>query len=264
MARIFWGAYDAVSASIVDEGGGDGIWLSGLCCSAVAGLPDTELAGLGDLLSCLRAVRRATELPVWVDCGTGFGSPANLAVAADDLRRAGAGGICVEDKIFPKRNTFTPVEQFLEDVPAFCRKIEQARKRLDGSGCLVVARTEALSVGESLDAALRRASAYASAGADALFLANPARSADRALEFLAAWRGRLPVALLPTSYRLENDLDLDALGVSVVIYANQLLRAAVAAMRGLLRGAQTDRASVTDRAEMVSVAELLRITDRRL
>lgn len=159
MARIFWGAYDAVSASIVDEGGGDGIWLSGLCCSAVAGLPDTELAGLGDLLSCLRAVRRATELPVWVDCGTGFGSPANLAVAADDLRRAGAGGICVEDKIFPKRNTFTPVEQFLEDVPAFCRKIEQARKRLDGSGCLVVARTEALSVGESPDAALRRASA---------------------------------------------------------------------------------------------------------
>lgn len=264
MARVFWGAYDAVSATIVDEEGGEGIWLSGLCCSAVSGLPDTELAGLTDLLACLRTIRRSTDLPVWVDCATGFGSPANLAVAADDLRRGGADGICVEDKVFPKRNTFTPVEQSLEDVPAFCRKIEQARKRLDGSGCLMVARTEALSVGEPLDAALRRASAYADAGADALFLANPAKTADKALEFLAAWGGRLPVALLPTSYRLESDVDLDALGVSVVIYANQLLRASVTAMRELFRSSRADLASVTDHAEMVSVAEMLRITDRRL
>lgn len=264
MARVFWGAYDAVSASIVDEEGGEGIWLSGLCCSAVSGLPDTELAGLGDLLDCLHAIRRATELPVWVDCSTGFGSPANLAVAADDLRRAGAGGICVEDKVFPKRNTFSPVAQHLEDVAAFCRKIERAKERLDGTGCLMVARTEALSVGEPLDAAVRRASAYVDAGADALFLANPATSADKALEFLAAWDRRLPVALLPTSYRLENDVDLDALGVSVVIYANQLLRAAVAAMRELLRRSRADRASATDHAEMISVAELLRIADRRL
>lgn len=264
MARFFWGAYDAVSAAVVDEAGGEGIWLSGLCCSASYGLPDTELLGLGDLLACLRNVRRASRLPVWVDCGTGFGNAANFAVAADDLRRGGADGVCVEDKVFPKRNTFSQVAHALEDVDRFCRKIGQAKERLEGTGCQVIARTESLTVGESICDALRRASAYADAGADALFLSNPANSPDLALEFLAGWQGRLPVILLPTSYRLDAATDLDALGVSVVIYANQLLRAAVAAMRQVVERFQGDRLSVTDHEPMISIPELLQLTDRHI
>jgi phosphoenolpyruvate phosphomutase len=264
MARFFWGAYDAVSAAVVDEAGGDGIWLSGLCCSTAYGLPDTELLGLGDLLACLRNVRRASPLPVWVDCGTGFGSAANFAVAADDLRRGGADGVCVEDKVFPKRNTFSPVAHALEDVDRFCRKIGQARERLAGSGCQVIARTEALTAGEPVGEALRRASAYAAAGADALFLSNPARSPELALEFLAGWQRRLPVILLPTSYRLEGSTDLEALGVSVVIYANQLLRSAVAAMRQVVERFHGDRLAVTDHEPMISIPELLELTDRHI
>jgi phosphoenolpyruvate phosphomutase len=262
--RFYWGVYDAVSAAAVHEAGGEGLWLSGLCCSAVQGLPDTELAGLGDLLACLRTIRRASDRPLWVDCGTGFGSPANLAVAADDLRRAGATGVCFEDKVFPKRNTFAPVTHVLEEVPRFCEKIERAKRRLDASGCSVIARTEALAVGEPLAASLRRAAAYADAGADILFVSNPSRSIEDVREFLAAWQGRLPVVLLPTSYRLGDLDELEALGVAFVIYANQLLRSAVAAMRRLLERFRTDRLSVTEHAEMISVAELLGLADRRL
>lgn len=264
MARYFWGVYDAISAAVVDEAGGEGLWLSGLCCSAACGLPDTELAGLGDLLACLRTIRRVSALPVWVDCGTGFGSPSNFAVAADDLRRAGADGVCIEDKLFPKRNTFSPVAHPLEDVPGFCRKIERARERLHGSGCLVIARTEALTAGEPLPAAIERASAYADAGADALFLSSPSMSSAGVFGFLEAWQGRLPVILLPTSYRLQKADGLDELGVSVVIYANQLLRSSVTAMRRLLDGFAADRTSVTEHEEMISVSELLRLTDRQI
>lgn len=264
MARFFWGVYDAVSAGVVDEAGGEGLWLSGLCCSAACGLPDTELAGLTDLLACLRTIRRVSGLPVWVDCGTGFGSPSNLAVAADDLRRAGADAVCVEDKVFPKRNTFSPVAHALEDVAAFCRKIERVKERLHSTGCLMIARTEALTAGEPLASALRRADAYADAGADALFLSSPSNSPESALRFLEAWQGRLPVVLLPTSYRLRNAEGLDALGVSVVIYANQLLRSAVTAMRHVLEEFAEDRTSVTDHVEMISVSELLRLTDRQI
>ena len=262
--RFYWGVYDAVSAAAVHRAGGDGLWLSGLCCSAVQGLPDTELAGLGDLLACLRTVRRATDLPLWVDCGTGFGSPSNLAVAADDLRQAGASGVCFEDKVFPKRNTFAPVHHVLEEVERFCDKIGRARRQLEGSGCRVIARTEALAVEEPLDAALERARAYADAGADLLVLSHPAPSMERVREFLVAWEGRLPVVLLPTSYRLDGLAELEALGVAVVIYANQLLRSAVAAMDRLLAGFHADRLSVTGHEEMISVAELLRMADRRI
>lgn len=262
--RFFWGVYDAVSAAVVHEAGGDGLWLSGLCCSAALGLPDTELAGLGDLLAGVRAVRRVSGLPLWVDCGTGFGSPANLAVAAGELWQAGAGGVCFEDKVFPKRNTFAPVAHTLEEVSRFCEKIERAKGRLVSSEGLVIARTEALAVGEPLAACLERASAYADAGADALFLSNPSQSVEGVLGFLTAWQGRLPVVLLPTSYRLGNVAEFERLGVSVSIFANQLLRSSVAAMRHLLTRFQDDAASVTDHEPMISVAELLQLADRRI
>jgi phosphoenolpyruvate phosphomutase len=264
VARFFWGAWDAISATAVEEAGGEGIWLSGLCCSAAYGLPDTELLGLGDLKACLGNVRRASRLPVWIDCATGFGNAANFAMAAADLQRGGADGVCVEDKVFPKRNTFSQVSHALEDVDRFCRKIEQARAALRGSSCQVIARTEALTVGEPLPAALSRAFAYADAGAEALFLSNPATSAGAALEFLAGWNRRLPVVLLPTSYRLDPAVDLDDLGVSTVIYANQLLRAAVSAMRQVFDRFQDDRLSVTNHEPMISMAEMLRLTDKQI
>jgi phosphoenolpyruvate phosphomutase len=262
--RFFWGVYDAISAAVVDEAGGQGLWLSSLCCSAACGLPDSDLVGLGDLLGCIRAIRRATSLPLWIDCGTGFGSAANLAVAAHDLRLAGADAVCVEDKVFPKRNTFTAVSQPLEDMDRFGEKIARAKGALAGSSCLVIARTEALAFGEPLEMALHRAACYAEAGADALLLSNPSTSAASTFEFLVAWGGRLPVVLIPTSYRLDNPAELPALGVSVAIYANQLLRASVTAMGHLLESFRADHASVTRHEEMISVPELLRLTDKRL
>jgi phosphoenolpyruvate phosphomutase len=267
MTRFYWGVYDAVSAAVVDEAGGEGLWLSGLCCSAACGLPDTELAGLGELLACLRTLRRVSRLPVWIDCGTGFGSPSNLAVAADDLQRAGADGLCFEDKVFPKRNTFSPVTHELEEVGKFCQKIERVKRRLESTGCQVIARTEALTVGDPLPAALERAAAYADAGADALFLSSPAASVDAARDFLRAWRGRLPVVLLPTSYRLPSGpelAELEELGLSVVIYANQLLRSSVAAMHRLLAGFAADPTAPSGFEEMVGMGELLRLTDRQI
>jgi phosphoenolpyruvate phosphomutase len=261
--RFFWGVYDAISTAVVDEFSQDGLWLSGLCHSASHGLPDTELIGVQDLSSCVRTIRRISRLPLWVDCNSGFGSSHNLAIASEELQIAGADGICIEDKLYPKRNTFLNVVQVLEDVAAFCQKISYSKQVLSGSNCLLIARTESLAIGLPLGAALERASRYAEAGADALVISTRDETPHRVLDFLVKWQARLPIVLIPTSYEITNVSELQSLGVSVIIYANQLLRSNIATMRRVLKQFQSDIGSIPHYEDMVGIEELIALFDKR-
>jgi phosphonopyruvate hydrolase len=167
---------------------------------------------------------------------------------------AGVAAIVIEDKTFPKDSSLRlGGRQELVPVAEFQGKIEAAKA--DGQA-LVVARTEALIAGLGEDEALRRGAAYAEAGADALLIHSKQKTPDEILSFCHAWRSRVPLVLVPTSYPQLSFAEVAALGkVGLIICGNHAIRAAVAAMRrtfgrilaeGGIAGVEQEIASVAD------------------
>ncbi|MFD0267663.1 isocitrate lyase/phosphoenolpyruvate mutase family protein [Streptomyces sp. NPDC127106] len=233
IARIV-GARDALTALLVEEAGFDGVWASSFEISASRALPDLGLLTMSELLEASSHVNRATSLPLLADCDTGFGGNINVVRTVDMFEAAGIAGICLEDKVFPKRNSFLGGGQNLEDPAEFAGRIEAAVRARSGSDFTVVARVEALIAGAGLDEAVRRAHLYADAGADAVLIHSKKTEPSEIREFLRAWQGRKPVVVVPTTYPHWDLAEAEAAGVSVVIYANHALRASVSAMRDVL------------------------------
>src|SRR5262249_4205903 len=147
--------------------------------------------------------------------------------------RAGAAAVVIEDKIFPKDTSLLAgARQELVRVEEFQGKIEAARAAGSGHDLLVIAPTEALIADFGLDEALRRAAAYAEAGADLLLIHSKRKTADEIVAFTERWPGTVPLVIVPTAYPDLTEARARALGkIAIVIYANHAVRAAVAAMR---------------------------------
>ncbi|WP_433116234.1 isocitrate lyase/PEP mutase family protein [Micromonospora sp. CA-246542] len=224
------GAHDALSARLAEHRGFDAIWVSSFGVTNSLGLVDEGVITLNEMLDAAWRIKRATSHPVIVDCDTGYGDVINVRRLAREAVDRGIDAICLEDQAFPKRNTFLDGEHQLDDVHRFCSKITAAAGSRTADDCLVVARTEALSQGFSVDHALERANAYVEAGADAIIIQH--RSSDmHALEaFADGWRGRAPLGVLATSIRQAGFEEMQRAGFALAIYANQGLRAAVRAM----------------------------------
>jgi phosphoenolpyruvate phosphomutase len=121
--------------------------------------------------------------------------------------------------------------QPLEDMEVFAGKIKAAKDTQQDPDFCLVARIEALIAGWGLEEALRRAEAYHKAGADAILIHSKKAAADEILAFAEAWRNTCPVVIVPTRYYRTPTADFRRAGVSLVIWANHLLRSAVAAMQ---------------------------------
>lgn len=224
------GAHNALGARVVERSGFDALWVSGLEVSASFGLPDVGLLTMTELLESARHIRNAVEIPVIVDCDTGFGSEVNVVRLVRDSVRTGLAGLCVEDKVFPKRNSFMSGGQELIDTDSFCRKLRAGRRAAGPDEVQLIARTEALVAGEPVEEALRRCELYVEAGADAVLLHAKDRSPERVLRFLEQWPQRAPVVLVPTTYYEISAEELEAAGAAMVIYANHGMRSAIRAM----------------------------------
>lgn len=159
------GAYDGMSALLAKEAGFEALYLSGAALSASKALPDLGLLTMEDVTRAARDIVRASDLPVLVDCDTGFGEAMNVMRAVRELEEAGVAGIQIEDQQFPKKCGHLNDKQV---VPAedMCRKIAAARRA--STEMVVCARTDA--AGISLDDAIDRANKYAEAGADVIFV----------------------------------------------------------------------------------------------
>ncbi|MEW2592233.1 isocitrate lyase/phosphoenolpyruvate mutase family protein [Micromonospora aurantiaca] len=229
------GAHDALGARLGERAGFDAIWSSGLEVSASHGVPDADLLTMSELLDAARWMAGAVTLPVVADCDTGYGNATNVAHMVRRYEAAGIAAVCVEDKRFPKLNSFIPGRQELVPVREFAGKIEAAKNAQQDPDFLVIARIEALVVGLSVDEALKRGRAYADAGADAVLV--HAKDADPALvlEFLDRWTSPLPVVVVPTTYFRITASELHAAGAKMVIYANHGLRARVRAVSETFR-----------------------------
>ena len=258
-------AHDGLSAKIVEEAGFGGIWASGLTMSAALGVRDSNEASWTQVLEVLEFMADATSIPILVDGDTGYGNFNNVRRVVRKLGERGVAGICIEDKLFPKTNSFIGDGQPLADIDEFCGKIKAGKdSQVDDDFCLV-ARIEALISGRGMVEALKRAKAYHEAGADALLIHSKQRDPEEILTFLSEWGNRCPVVIVPTTYfDTPTDAWRDA-GVSLVIWANHNLRASITAMREVssriareqsLAGIETSVATVSDIFQIAGNDEL--------
>lgn len=260
------GAHDALSAKLAEEAGFDAVWASGFGISAVNALPDANILTMSEILDAVRRMSDAVRVPVIADCDNGFGNAINVIRTVVEYERAGVAGICIEDNVFPKRCSFyAGVRRELAPTEEHARKIRAAKAAQRDPDFVVIARTEAFIAGWGTQEALKRAYAYAEAGADAILVHSKSSSFAELRDFTAAWDGPCPLVAVPTTYADITAADLAAAGFKLVIFANQALRAAVKAMRQALsvlrqegRPAAVDPhiAPLTDVYELVGVPDL--------
>ncbi len=266
-------AHDGLSAKIVEEAGFRGVWASGLSMATALGVRDNNEASWTQVLEVLEFMSDATTVPILMDGDTGFGNFNNMRRLVRKLCQRDIAGVCIEDKLFPKTNSFLGHGQPLADIDEFCGKIKAGKdSQTDGDFC-VVARVEALISGWGLDEALRRAEAYHDAGADAVLIHSKIATAAEILAFMKEWDNRSPVVIVPTTYYgTPTDQFRDA-GISTIIWANHSLRASIKAMRETVRAIHEqesiaeveDRiASLRDVFTLAGNAELSEAEDRYL
>jgi phosphoenolpyruvate phosphomutase len=230
------GAGDALSAILVERNGFDAVWASGLAISAFHGVADCSILTMSEFLAAAALMNQAVSIPIVADCDTGFGDAHDVAAMVAHYETAGIAAVCIEDKNFPKRNSFLD-DQELIGIDEFCTKIATAKATQLTPDFFVIARLESLIAGLGVEDALERALAYCDAGADAILIHSKSRTPDEVYAFAAAFRAEMPAVPLiaiPTTYYDATCEALAARGFNMVIYANQALRAATRAMDAAL------------------------------
>ncbi len=258
------GAHDGLGAKLVDRAGFEAVWASGFELSASHGLPDASLLSMTQHLDAAEVMDAVVRIPVIADCDTGFGGPLNVAHLMRSYERRGIAAICIEDKVFPKVNSFAATEHQLISTDDFASKIRSAKRVQQDPDTVLIARTEALIAGQGVNQALARARDYAAAGADAILVHSKSRTATQVLEFGARWDLDVPLVAVPTTYGDVHESDLLDAGFRIVIYANQGLRAAISNMITTLGElAKTGRGrAVEDR--IASMSEVFDLQDMHL
>ncbi|MBC9927816.1 MULTISPECIES: methylisocitrate lyase [unclassified Leucobacter] len=223
----FPGAFNPLSARLIEQKGFDGVYISGAVLSADLGLPDIGLTTLTEVAGRAKQIARMTELPAIVDADTGFGEPMNVARTIQELEDAGLAGCHIEDQINPKRCGHLDGKAVVDQDTAV-KRIRAAVDARRDPNFLIMARTDIAAV-DGLDAAIDRAKALVDAGADAIF-----PEAMRSLEEFAAMRAALDVPILANmtefgKSRLFSTLELSDVGVNMVIWPVSMLRIAMGA-----------------------------------
>lgn len=214
----------------------DGFWESSLTDSASKGLPDIELVSSDYRLGTINQILEVTNKPMIVDGDTG-GDSNQFAHLVRRLERAGVSMVIIEDKVFPKRNSFADSYQNLEDITTFASKIHKGVQLKQDKDFMIVARLESLISGGTVDEAIIRARAFLQAGADGIMIHSKSSDPTEILEFAKKYK-RLPKKLtknkvlvcVPTTYNTITSEELAQAGFNIIIYANHQLRAAYKAM----------------------------------
>ena len=218
-------AHNGISAAIVERAGFKAIWGSGFAMSAQFGVRDSNEASWTQVVDMLEFMSDATSIPILLDGDTGYGNFNNMRRLVTKLEQRDIAGVCIEDKQFPKINSFIDSDkQPLADVDEFCGKIKAGKDCQADDDFCIVARVEALIAGWGLKEALNRAESYRNAGADAILIHSKSNKPDEILAFAKEWGDRLPLAIVPTKYySTPTDAFLKA-NISLVIWANHMIR----------------------------------------
>jgi len=253
-------AHNGLSARIAEEAGFPGVWASGLSISASLGVRDNNEASWTQVLEVVEFMSDAAGVPILLDGDTGFGNFNSVRRLVRKLEQRGVAGVCLEDKLFPKTNSFLKgAAQPLADVEEFCGKVRAAKDAQHCPDFVVVARVESFIAGRGLGEALRRAEAYHRAGADAILIHSARPDPAEILAFRSEWGDRLPVVIVPTKYyRTPTRVFRDA-GFAVVIWANHLMRSALASMQKTAREIYTRECLHTVEPAVAPLEEVFRL-----
>jgi phosphoenolpyruvate phosphomutase len=253
-------AHNGMSARIVEEAGFKGIWGSGLAISAALGVRDNNEASWTQVMEVVEFMSDATTIPILLDADTGYGNFNNVRRLVRKLEQRQVAAMCIEDKLFPKTNSFINGEhQPLADIDEFAGKIKAAKDSQQDPDFCVVARVEAFIAGWGLTEALRRAEAYYRAGADAILMHSKINTAEQILAFMAEWQDTCPVVVVPTMYYDTPTQVFAEAGISVVIWANHLMRSSITAMQQTAAKLYEDQSLQAIESEIVPVREIFRL-----
>jgi len=265
------GAYDALSARLVEHAGFEAAYMTGFGATAsLLAMPDVGLLSLAEMVDNAARMARAVDVPLISDADTGYGNAINVARTVQQFERAGVAAIHLEDQVSPKRcghmtgKQVVPVTEMVEKVRA------AVEARLDPDFVLI-ARTDARAV-DGLDAALERAAAYRDAGADVLFVEAPESDAEVA-EVAAAFpdtpllfnwveRGRTP--MLPLERVAELGFALVLFPVATLFSATAGMQRYLAELRlsGTPLGALDDAVGFEDFTDLMGLPEIRAFEDR--
>lgn len=253
-------AHNGLSAKIVENAGFKGIWASGLSISAALGVRDNNEASWTQVLEVIEFMSDATDIPILLDGDTGYGNFNNMRRLVRKLEQRGIAGVCIEDKLFPKTNSFINGEaQPLADMDEFCGKIKAAKDAATDPDFVVVARVEAFIAGWGLEEAVKRAEAYRQAGADAILMHSKRADATEIKAFMEVWNNRHPVIIVPTKYYSTPTVQFKDWGVSTVIWANHNVRAAITAIEETTKRIFEDQSLMNVEGKVASVSHIFEL-----
>jgi 2-methylisocitrate lyase-like PEP mutase family enzyme len=247
------GAYDGLSARLVEQAGFPAVYASGGAIARSAGVPDLGLLSMSTIVDRLASMVDVVSVPIIADADTGYGNALNTQTAARAFERSGVAAFHLEDQTFPKKCGHYN-DKGLIPPGEMVQKLKAARDALHDADFIVIARTDAIAV-EGFSAAIDRASAYVEAGADVIFVEAPTSETEIAeiAKRLPGWKlinmfegGKTP--LLPAAR-------LQALGYHIVIIPSDIQRAAIKSMQRVLGAIAHDGSSVSMRDDMVSFKE---------
>ena len=213
----------------------DAMWISSLCDSTAKGKPDIELVDMTSRFRTIEDITEVTTKPIIFDGDTG-GLAEHFVYTVRTLERLGVSAVIIEDKTGLKKNSLfgTEVKQTQADIEEFSAKIAAGKKAQLTDDFMIIARIESLILERGMDDALNRAEAFVKAGADGIMIHSRRKTPDEILEFCDKFRAKdktTPIVVVPSSYNTITENELVAHGVNIVIYANQLTRAAFPAMQ---------------------------------
>jgi methylisocitrate lyase len=253
------GAFNPLSAKLIQDKGFEGVYISGAVIAADLGLPDIGLTTLTEVANRARQISRMTDLPTLVDADTGFGEPMNVARTVQELEDAGVAGLHIEDQVNPKRCGHLDGKAVVDSDTAV-KRIRAAVDARRDPNLLIMARTDIRAI-DGLAAAIDRAKQLVDAGADAIF-----PEALTGLDEFAAMRAAIDVPILANmtefgKSELFNNEQLVEVGVNLVIYPVSLLRAGMGAAERALDTLVAEGSLTSEVSAMQTRARLYELLD---
>ena len=210
----------------------DGMWISSLTHSISKGKPDIQYVDNSSLVNTINEIFEVTTKPLIVD-GNNGSLPEHFSYFVRTLERLGVSAVIIEDKINLKRNSLGNAHQDQDTIEGFCKKISVGKNSRVTEDFMIIARIESFILNAGIKDSIKRAKAYIDAGADGIMIHSKKKESNEILTFcqeFSKFEKKVPLIVVPTTYNMTYEQELQDMGVNVVIYANHLLRSAYPAM----------------------------------
>lgn len=253
-------AHNGFTAKVVSTMGFDYIWASSLEISSSMAVPDASIVSFHRTKDIVENIIQSSEIPVILDCDTGYGSAINVYYYFKQLKDIGVKAVCLEDNVFPKQNSFYAGRRALEDIDVFATKVKVAKAIFNGPDELVIARTEALINSYGVDEAHKRAKVYKDAGADLIMPHTKQKTPNELFEFAGLWDHSIPLVSVPSTYSDVHIDDLKENGIELVIYANHTIRAMKKALEEVLPSILIDGSTKNIEGRISPLKEILELS----